>query len=73
LTTIAKRRGGTFPETEIAEMVAGRRVTPAHGTRDIPIWGQRFGQMAPESPATAASARGQIVLFVAYLRSIQQK
>ena len=73
LTTIAKRRGGTFPETEVLEIVDGRRPLAAHGTRDMPIWGQRFGATVPSSPAEQASVRGQEVLFVAYLRSIQQK
>lgn len=73
LTTIAKRRGGTFPETEVAEIVDGKRALAAHGTREMPIWGQRFGEAASSSPAPVASARGQVMLFVAYLRSIQQK
>jgi len=73
LTTIAKRRGGKFPETEVAEIIEARRPLVAHGTRDMPVWGERFGEMAPDSPATQASARGQILVLVAYLRSIQQK
>jgi len=73
LTTIAKRRGGTFPDTEIAEIIDGKRAVAAHGTRDMPIWGQRFGEPSSSSPAPVASARGQVMLFVAYLRSIQQK
>jgi mono/diheme cytochrome c family protein len=73
LTTIAKRRGGTFPDTEIAEIIDGRRPLAAHGTRDMPIWGQRFGDVASDSPAPRAAARGQVILLVAYLRSIQQK
>ena len=72
LTTIAKRRGGTFPETEVAEIIDGKRALAAHGTRDMPIWGQRF-EAASSSQAPLASARGQVLLFVAYLRSIQQK
>ena len=72
LTTIAKRRGGTFPDTEIAEIIDGKRALAAHGTRDMPIWGRRF-ESASSSPAPLASARGEVLLFVAYLRSIQQK
>ncbi len=73
LTTIAKRRGGTFPETEIAEIIDGRRRFPAHGTSEMPIWGQRFADAAPSPQAKLASARGQVIVIVAYLRSIQQK
>ena len=73
LTLIAKRRGGNFPDTEIAEIVDGKRAVAAHGTREMPIWGQRFGEDASSSPAPLASARGQVLVLVAYLRSIQQK
>jgi len=73
LTMISKRRGGTFPETEVAEIIEGRRVLAGHGSREMPSWGLRFGETAPESPAKQASARGQVVVLVAYLRSIQQK
>lgn len=73
LTTLAKRRGGTFPETEVAQIIDGRKPMAAHGTTEMPIWGERFVSAAPGPQATQASARGQITLFVAYLRSIQQK
>lgn len=73
LTMIAKRRGGTFPETEVLEIIDGRRPLAAHGTKDMPIWGQRFGEVVPSSSAEQASVRGRLLLFVAYLRSIQQK
>lgn len=73
LTTIAKRQGGTFPETEIAEMIDSRKPFPGHGTADMPIWGERFGHMVPGTTAKEASIRGEVTLLVAYLRSIQQK
>jgi mono/diheme cytochrome c family protein len=73
LTTIAKRRGGSFPETEVAQIIDGRKPMAAHGTAEMPIWGQRFVEAAPGAQGKQASARGQITLFVAYLRSIQQK
>ena len=73
LTQIAKRQGGTFPETEIAEMIDGRKAFPGHGTADMPIWGQRFGSVVPGTTAKQASIRHEVILLVAYLRSIQQK
>lgn len=72
LTTIAKRRGGTFPETEVAQIIDGRKPMAAHGTAEMPIWGQRFADAAA-GQATQASARAQVTVLVAYLRSIQQK
>jgi mono/diheme cytochrome c family protein len=73
LTTLAKRSGGTFPDQKVAQIVDGRDPRAAHGTRDMPIWGERFGETMAGSPASQSVIRGQVYLFVSYLRSIQQK
>ncbi|HXK23300.1 MAG TPA: c-type cytochrome [Myxococcota bacterium] len=73
LTLIAKRRGGNFPETELAGWIDGRDPFPGHGTREMPIWGQRFDSVVPGTTAKQASIRHEVILLVAYLRSIQQK
>jgi mono/diheme cytochrome c family protein len=73
LTTLAKRSGGTFPDQKVAQIVDGRDPRAAHGTRDMPIWGERFGATMAGSPASQSVIRGQVYLFVSYLRSIQQK
>jgi mono/diheme cytochrome c family protein len=73
LTTLAKRNGGSFPDLKVAEIVDGRDPRTAHGTREMPIWGTRFGATAAGEPFKQAAIRGEVALFVAYLRSIQQK
>lgn len=73
LTQIAKRNGGSFPDTKIADMIDGRSPFPGHGTSGMPVWGERFGDVVPGSPAKEASVRHEVILLVAYLRSIQQK
>jgi len=45
LTRIAQRRGGHFPVTEISAYIDGRIGVPAHGRRDMPVWGERFGEI----------------------------
>ena len=73
LTTLAQRNGGSFPDLKVAETIDGRRPLGAHGTRDMPIWGERFGETVAGGPAAQSAIRGQVALFVAYLRSIQQE
>ena len=73
LTQVAKRNGGTFPETKLADWIDGREPFPGHGTREMPIWGQRFGSVVPGTTAKQASIRHEVILLIAYLRSIQQK
>lgn len=72
LTKIAEQNGGVFPEAKILRVIDGRDPVVAHGTRDMPIWGRRFSQGPPPGPGTGAMARGQVLLLLQYLKSIQQ-
>lgn len=72
LTRIAARRGGAFPAAEIAGTIDGRLSSPAHGTREMPIWGTRLGDDLPGSPLADDIVRGRIGMLVDYLRTIQQ-
>jgi mono/diheme cytochrome c family protein len=71
LTRIAARRGGDFPADEIAAWIDGRFAAPAHGTREMPVWGYRFAEGLPEGELTQELVRGRILTVVEYLRSIQ--
>jgi len=72
LTRIAKRRGGKFPDGEIARFIDGRFEVTAHGSREMPIWGRRFGERIPEAGISEEIVRGRILVLVEYLKSIQQ-
>ena len=72
LTGIAKRRGGAFPDGEIARFIDGRFEVTAHGSREMPIWGRRFGERIPEAGISEEIVRGRILVLVEYLKSIQQ-
>ena len=72
LTAIAARRGGSFPTGEIAQYVDGRFQLPAHGSREMPIWGERFGADVPEAGLGESIARGNIASLLEYLKSIQR-
>jgi mono/diheme cytochrome c family protein len=73
LTRIAERRKGAFPEAEIARFIDGRFDVPAHGTREMPIWGRQLGDwMGPDAEPDEV-ARGRILALVAYLQSIQRR
>jgi mono/diheme cytochrome c family protein len=72
LTRIAARRGGSFPDAEIAQFVDGRFAMPAHGSREMPVWGEVFTrEIAADSETGESVARGKVVVLVEYLKSIQ--
>ena len=71
LTAIAERRDGSFPATEIAEIIDGRQMPRAHGTTEMPVWGERLRETGSTDPGGGAALRGEIYLVVQYLRSLQ--
>jgi mono/diheme cytochrome c family protein len=47
LTRIAKRNGGSFPKQRVEQILSGEAaVTAGHGTREMPLWGPIFSQIA---------------------------
>ena len=47
LTRIAARNGGKFPLARIQKIISGEDPVPGgHGTRDMPVWGPIFSQVA---------------------------
>jgi len=72
LTAIAARRGGAFPDAEIARFVDGRTVPPAHGTREMPIWGRWLGEPIAEGTAHDEVARGEVLAILTYLKTLQK-
>jgi mono/diheme cytochrome c family protein len=42
LTRIAARNGGTFPDVRVKRYIEGLDEVPAHGSRDMPMWGDLF-------------------------------
>ena len=72
LTRIAKRSGGKFPDEHVREIIDGRTVLLAHGTRPMPVWGYELEAQVPADQPGRATAQGLIDRLVEYLRSIQQ-
>jgi len=60
LTTLAARNGGNFPLSAVTEIIDGRTLIAAHGSRDMPIWG------------FDVKARNRIPNIVDYLIRIQR-
>lgn len=73
LTRLAQRRGGQFPTTEIAALIDGRTVLPAHGSREMPIWGERFAAMGGGGSVGEEVVRGNLLVLLDYLQTLQRK
>lgn len=69
LTRIAMRHGGKFPREKIDAIISGETTLPGHGTRDMPIWGPVFSQVAWDMDL----GRVRIDNVARYLESLQEK
>jgi mono/diheme cytochrome c family protein len=72
LTHLRARHGGTFPAEYVREVVSGEREVTAHGTRDMPVWRERFGSGGGGAPAAASFyAARRLEALVTFLESVQ--
>lgn len=42
LTTLAKNNNGKFPRNEVYDTISGERAIAAHGSKEMPVWGNLF-------------------------------
>ena len=71
LTRIAARGGGVFSESSTARLIDGRFDLPAHGSREMPVWGMRLADQIPGMATGDEVVRGRVTSLVEYLRSLQ--
>jgi mono/diheme cytochrome c family protein len=76
LAMIAQRNGGTYPVEKIYDIIEGSSVVAAHGTRDMPLWGDRYRRDAkPQTPdqsdVATQQAQQRILSLVYYLGTLQ--
>lgn len=87
LTMLARNNNGVFPTNAVYETIDGMKTIPAHGTREMPIWGERFNpiinlphyvdpsywKMAGPEQSPEVVVRKRILAVIDYLSRIQQK
>lgn len=87
LTMLARNNNGVFPTNAVYETIDGMKTIPAHGTREMPIWGERFNpivnlphyvdpsywKMAGPEQSPEVVVRKRILAVLDYLSRIQQK
>ena len=75
LTLIQKKNYGEFPYKKLHRIIDGREEIKSHGTRTMPIWGERFNSenslnISPRYSETLV--RGRIFELLIYLETIQK-
>lgn len=74
LTTLSKRNNGHFPFTRVYQVIEGSPRVGVHGTRDMPVWGDRYRKESEQYNADDyIYTRGLILELMVYLISIQEE
>ncbi len=74
LTVLSKNNNGHFPFTEIYQMIEGSQSVGVHGSREMPVWGDRYRKEAEKYGADEyLYSRGLILELLVYLMAIQEK
>ena len=80
LTRLSEANNGVFPVSRIHEVIDGRIERLVHGTRDMPVWGDRYlrEMTSPESGGWVskewdeAIVRRRILALVEYISTLQR-
>ena len=70
LTRLTERHGGTFPREAVRSTIDGRDDLPAHGGREMPVWGIGLRDLGRDHDQESEVA-ARIDDLVTYLASIQ--
>jgi mono/diheme cytochrome c family protein len=68
LTQLSKRSGGKFPDFRVANVIQGDSVIPAHGGKEMPIWGDVFRSVQRDD----AIVKLRVHNLTEYIASFQQ-
>ncbi len=70
LTLLARKHGGKYPAADVEYFITGETVKEAHGSRDMPIWGDVFrGLGANQGTITQLRVKN----LSDYIGTLQQK
>ncbi|HEY9109313.1 MAG TPA: c-type cytochrome [Roseateles sp.] len=78
LTVLSQKNGGVFPMERVQQVIDGRAGVKTHGTREMPVWGERFANLCWaecfEEPFDAdAYVAARVLLLADYLNRVQVK
>ena len=68
LTQISRKAGGKFPEIHVMRVIKGDDAVGAHGSRDMPVWGELFRSLRSKEDADL-----RVNALLKYVESIQAK
>jgi mono/diheme cytochrome c family protein len=73
LTMLSAANGGVFPRKAVMEAISGKRRVIAHGTVDMPVWGDLMESLRPDWTLShrKAFAKERMATLTTHVESIQ--
>ncbi|HUA59420.1 MAG TPA: cytochrome c [Verrucomicrobiae bacterium] len=68
LTQLTKQNNGKYPQGRVRDIIMGEQTVTAHGTKEMPMWGDVFRSISPNQSFTEM----RITNLVLYIQSIQR-
>jgi mono/diheme cytochrome c family protein len=72
LAQLSKANGGKFPGAHIYTVLQFGIETPAHGTKDMPVWGPALRSLDHGAPSPELEEHQRLANLTNYLRTLQQ-
>lgn len=77
LTQLSKKNAGIYPQVQVYDWIRDVEKVRAHGTADMPVWGERYSleiieKYGPMYSGPGSSVRERILELVFYIGTIQE-
>lgn len=70
LTQLSKNNGGKFPAMKVTSSIRGTSDLPAHGSKEMPVWGELFWTM---SRGHEGQVQQRVANLTQYIENMQAK
>lgn len=70
LTQLSKNNGGKFPAMKVTSSIRGTSDLPAHGSKEMPVWGELFWSM---SRGHEGQVQQRVANLTQYIENMQAK
>jgi mono/diheme cytochrome c family protein len=70
LTLLSKTNGGKYPALKVTSAIRGEAALPAHGSKEMPVWGTLFGSL---SGGHQSEVQQRVANLTRYVETMQAK
>jgi mono/diheme cytochrome c family protein len=73
LSALSKNNNGKYPASHVASVLEFGSKISAHGSKEMPVWGQTLANLNPGAASTQEATTYRVNQLVSYLETLQVK